>query len=66
MKAFLILIVTLRSFPQRLEQFVITAFPPIQHRDQINMETEIAISDLKPSANYLQLPMNSGNEFCTE
>jgi len=36
MKAFLIDIVTLRSFPQRLEQFVLTASPTPPHTKRTN------------------------------
>jgi len=60
MNAVLIGIVSLRSFPQLLEEFLITAFPPTPHGDQINKETEIAVRDSEPSANYLQLSTETG------
>jgi len=52
--------VSLRSLPLRLEQFVITIFPPTPHGDQMSKETEIVAKDSKPSANYLRLPMEIG------
>jgi hypothetical protein len=51
---------TLRSLPQRLEQFVITTFPPTPHVDQICKETEIAPRDSETSSNNLRLPKESG------
>ena len=58
--AVLIGIVRLRRFPQLLEEFLITAFPPTPNGDQINKETEIAVRDSEPSANYLQFPTENG------
>jgi len=60
MNAVLISIVTLLSLPQRLEQFVITAFPLTPHGDRICKETEIAPRDSEASPNYLRLPMGTG------
>ena len=52
--------VSLRSLPLRLEQFVITIFPPTPHGDQMNKEREIVAKDSEPSANYFRLPMETG------
>jgi len=60
MNPLLISIVILSSLPHRLEQFVITAFPPTPHGDQIYKERKIAPSVSEPSCNYLRLPMESG------
>jgi hypothetical protein len=51
-------IVILCSLP--VEQFVITAFPPTTHRDQISNETEIAPRHSEPPASYLLLPTETG------
>jgi hypothetical protein len=56
MNAVLFGIVRLRSFPQLLEEFLIIAFPPTPHVDQINKEEVISLRDSEPSAEYLQLP----------
>jgi len=60
MNAMLVGNVTLRSLTQRLEQIVITAFPPTPHGDQIYKERETAPRDSEPSSNYLPLPMETG------
>ena len=60
MNAMLVGIVTLRNLPQRLEQFVITAFPPSPHGDQIYKETEFSPRDSEPYSNHLRLPMETG------
>jgi len=59
MNAVLIGTVTLSSLPQRLEQFVITVFPPTPYGDQMYKETEIAPRDSEPTCNYLRLPMET-------
>ena len=53
MKTMLIVVVTLRSLPQRLEKSVITALPPTPSGVQICKETEIAPRHLKPTSNHL-------------
>jgi len=55
-----IVIVTLRSLPQRLEPFVITAFHTTPYGDQISKETEIAPRHSTPSSDYLRLPKETG------
>ena len=52
--------VTLRSLTQRLEQFVIKAYFPTPHGDQIYKETEFAPRDSEPYSNHLRLPMETG------
>jgi hypothetical protein len=56
----LIVVVTLQSLSQSLEQSVITALPPTPHGDQIIKETEIAPRHLKPSSNHLVFPTQTG------
>ena len=59
MNAVFIEIVTLRDLTQRLEQIVITAFPPTPIGGQLHKETQIAVRDCEPSSNYLRLPMET-------